>query len=161
MTFDDEPHSDIDVCIVMASNVAPLLPETTYDQSVIVTTISKTFSKAPSFRSTFVPFSPSLIDVVFNKDSTDVTLIASDGEHIPCHRSILTHYSSVFKTKLANENTHRVEFPINDFDSKVIKTALKWIYGNPADLSCSGVFECACKYDCEKLRVVLSLLFSF
>lgn len=94
---------------------------------------------------------------------TDVTLISSSGDKIPCHKFMLAARSPVFKAmfslKLSKENTTgRIE--IVDFSTKALEAMVKYIYTEEIEEKDTSIalelLALSDKYDLAKSRFMLS-----
>ena len=88
--------------------------------------------------------------------SCDVTFVASE-ERIPCHRSVLTRHSSVFRAMLNSDFKEGVEgnIVIEDFPASVLRTIIEFLRTGDVIIDNNWLavyFRFAEKYDFVSLR---------
>ena len=78
-----------------------------------------------------------LSSLLTNADSSDVVLVAGDGEELPAHKLILSARSPIFAAMFSFDSKEkqdsRVEIP--DVSSDTLKSMLKYIYSGQIDES--------------------------
>uniref|UniRef100_A0AC35GAA3 BTB domain-containing protein n=1 Tax=Panagrolaimus sp. PS1159 TaxID=55785 RepID=A0AC35GAA3_9BILA len=94
-----------------------------------------------------------LCAILANTEFYDVILVASDGTHIPAHRSILSYYSPVFKPIFKNSKEFPVQIEMKDFDVDTIQAALDFMIFKPDSIVGKelALLKLALKYDVPKL----------
>ena len=100
-----------------------------------------------------------LAKILCNPDNADINLISNDSIKVPALRSLLKHFSCYFNEHLPMID-ERLEIPIHDFNAQTLQTAMNFIRSDPVDLSQEGLYDFACMYQVDELKVRICIYIS-
>jgi BTB/POZ domain len=88
---------------------------------------------------------------------SDFRIKTNDGKTLKCHKSILASRSKVFLAILTQEMPSNNRVKVHDFDSKIMKEVLRFIYCNEVNELSTNAWElcfAAEKYDLQDLKTI-------